>query len=146
MAPQHNALFFQAVPIAEPPCLLGGSTLGPCAAGSTRPPRFFGGRCSNRGGRGRWNLLVRFSPLARRIIVRDRLDYLYSMSDSWKRQTLMNLVKTRYADAPVFLDVASGITSYSWEAEPVFAANTAKRAQKKASAASDQRRKRQQLF
>ncbi len=50
-------------------------------------------------------------------VARDRLDYISSMSDSWKRQTPMNLVKTRYADAPVFLDVASVITSYSWEAE-----------------------------
>ena len=50
-------------------------------------------------------------------IARDRFDYVASMSDSWKRQTLINLVKVRYADAPVFLDVASVINSYSWEAD-----------------------------
>jgi hypothetical protein len=50
-------------------------------------------------------------------VVRDRFDYVAAMSESWKRQMLLNLVKVRYADAPVFLDVASLINSYSWEAE-----------------------------
>jgi hypothetical protein len=46
-------------------------------------------------------------------LVRDRFDYLGAVSDSWKRQMLLNLVKARYADAPVFLDVASIISQYS---------------------------------
>jgi hypothetical protein len=41
---------------------------------------------------------------------RDRFDYVTTLSDSWKAQMLFNLVKLRYADAPVFLDVASVIT------------------------------------
>ena len=62
----------------------------------------------------------------------DRLGYLEALSDSWKNQMLLNLVKTRYADAPVFLDVASLISQYSiesgvslgagWQANP-FVAN-----------------------
>ena len=42
-------------------------------------------------------------------VARDRFDYVSAISDSWKRQTLLNLVKTRYLDAPVFMDVASVI-------------------------------------
>jgi len=43
----------------------------------------------------------------------DRMDYGQVMADSWKRQTLLNVVRLRYADAPMFLDVASVINSYS---------------------------------
>jgi hypothetical protein len=38
-----------------------------------------------------------------------------AISDSWKNQMLLNLVKARYAEAPVFLDIASAINSYSIE-------------------------------
>jgi hypothetical protein len=50
-------------------------------------------------------------------VTRDRFDYVASMSDSWKRQSLVNLVKVRYADAPVFLDVDSVISAYTWETQ-----------------------------
>src|SRR6185503_6051920 len=43
-------------------------------------------------------------------VARDRFDYISAISDSWKSQMLFNLVKLRYGDAPVFLDVASVIT------------------------------------
>jgi hypothetical protein len=43
----------------------------------------------------------------------DRMDYGQVIAESWKRQTLLNVVRLRYADAPVFLDVASVINSYS---------------------------------
>jgi len=45
-------------------------------------------------------------------IARDRFDYVTSVSDSWKRQMLLNLLKVRYTDAPVFMDIASVINSY----------------------------------
>jgi hypothetical protein len=50
-------------------------------------------------------------------VTRDRFDYVTSISDSWKQQMLLNLLKVRYADAPVFLDVASVINSYSLESD-----------------------------
>jgi hypothetical protein len=50
-----------------------------------------------------------------RTIVRDRFDYVTAISDSWKSQTLLNLVKIRYGDAPVFLNVDSAINQYSVE-------------------------------
>jgi hypothetical protein len=43
-------------------------------------------------------------------VARDRFDYIRAISDSWRAQTLLNMVKLRYGDAPVFLDVASVIT------------------------------------
>ena len=46
-------------------------------------------------------------------VVRDRFDYVAALSDSWKRQTLLNLLKVRYDDAPVFMDVTSVISAYS---------------------------------
>lgn len=52
-----------------------------------------------------------------RTIVRDRFDYVTAISDSWKSQTLLNLVKIRYGDAPVFLNVDSAINQYSVECD-----------------------------
>src|SRR3982751_3593929 len=52
-----------------------------------------------------------------RTVARDRFDYVESISDSWKRQMLLNLLKVRYADAPVFLDVTSVISSYEFHGE-----------------------------
>lgn len=46
-------------------------------------------------------------------ITTDRMDYGQVIAESWKRQTLLNVVRLRYADAPVFLEVASLINTYS---------------------------------
>jgi hypothetical protein len=48
-----------------------------------------------------------------RTLVRDRFDYGQSVVESWKRQMLLNVVRMRYADAPIFMDVTSVINSYS---------------------------------
>jgi len=48
-------------------------------------------------------------------VARDRFDYSAAISQSWKDQMLLNLVKIRYADAPVFLEVVSVINQYSLE-------------------------------
>jgi hypothetical protein len=43
----------------------------------------------------------------------DRFDYGQAIADSWKRQTLANIVRLRYGDAPTFMEVTSVINSYS---------------------------------
>jgi hypothetical protein len=45
-------------------------------------------------------------------VERDRFDYTSTIAESWKRQMLLNIVKIRYGDAPVFLEVASIINQY----------------------------------
>jgi len=50
-------------------------------------------------------------------VARDRFAYTDAISESWKRQMLLNMVKMRYADAPVFLEVGSIINQYLLETE-----------------------------
>lgn len=50
-------------------------------------------------------------------VARDRFEYTLAISESWKRQMLLNMVKIRYEDTPVFLDVASIINQYALEGD-----------------------------
>ncbi len=66
-------------------------------------------------------ILVAFAALAGckslgpQTVTMDRFDYGTAISDSWKQQTLLNIVKLRYMDLPVFVDVASIVNGYSMQ-------------------------------
>ena len=62
-------------------------------------------------------LLAGCASIGPSTVQRDRVGYVAAISDSWKQQMLLNLLKVRYGDAPVFLDVTSIINAYSLDGE-----------------------------
>jgi hypothetical protein len=49
-------------------------------------------------------------------VPRDRFDYSTALAESWKSMMLFNIVKTRYLDLPLFLDVGQVVSAYTLQA------------------------------
>jgi hypothetical protein len=58
-------------------------------------------------------LLAACSSIGPATVGRDRVDYANALSDSWKDQMLLNIVRLRYGDTPTFMDVSSVISAYT---------------------------------
>ncbi len=48
---------------------------------------------------------------------RDQFNYSDSIGEAWKVQMLLNIVKLRYGDTPVFLEVSSVVNQYEFQSE-----------------------------
>lgn len=68
--------------------------------------------------------LVSCSSIGPRTLTRDRFDYSTTVAESWKQQTLLNIVKLRYLDLPVFLEVGQIVSGYTVETSGTLGAST----------------------
>ncbi len=50
-------------------------------------------------------------------VKRDRFDYNLALTDSWKRQVLLNVVKLRYVEPISFVDVGQIVAAYTLESD-----------------------------
>lgn len=57
------------------------------------------------------------------VLERDHLDYAHAITDTQKQQTLMNIVRLRYADVPAFLSVNQVVSNHTLEGSATASAN-----------------------
>ena len=62
-------------------------------------------------------LLGACAQLGPRSIPGDRLEFSRALADSWKDQALLNIVKFRYLDPPIFVDVGQIVAGYTMESQ-----------------------------
>jgi len=62
-------------------------------------------------------LMAGCGSLGPRTLDRDQINYGNSIGDNWKNQMLANLVKLRFVDMPVFVDVGQIVAGYTLETQ-----------------------------
>ena len=62
-------------------------------------------------------VLTACGSLGPKTLDKDQLDYGDSIGNNWKNQMLANIVKLRYVDMPVFVDVGSIVSGYTLETQ-----------------------------
>lgn len=62
-------------------------------------------------------ILLGCATVGPRSAQRDRFDYNTAIANSRKEQTLFNIAKIRYADMPLFVEVASVVAGYTMETQ-----------------------------
>ena len=66
--------------------------------------------------------LTACASIGPRRMLHDSFNYTDALSSLWQRQMLINMVKARYGDTPVFLEVASVIGQYELQSQAQFQA------------------------
>ena len=57
------------------------------------------------------------STFGPRTVENDRFEYSGAIAESWKKMMLLNIVKLRYGDTPIFLEIGSIVNQYTLETE-----------------------------
>ena len=55
------------------------------------------------------------SSIGPKKITRDRFEYSQVLGNSWEKQMLLNIIKVRYIELPIFLDIGQIVSGYSME-------------------------------
>lgn len=59
--------------------------------------------------------LMGCKPVGPASLLLDRSEYSTVVSESWRRQVLLNIIKLRYADTPAFMDIGQIVAGYTVE-------------------------------
>lgn len=63
------------------------------------------------------------APIGPSSIERDRFEHSTAIAESWREMMLLNIIRLRYGDTPIFLEVGSIVNQYILEQELAGSAN-----------------------